>query len=394
MKPNDLEKLLEDLESDLVERKESANDIKKINQAICAFANDLPHHGAPGYVFIGVDDAGNPVSLKITDQLLQNLAHLRSEGNIQPIPAMTVQKVLLKGAPVVVVEVHPSDIPPVRYKGQVWVRVGSRRATATPDEERRLAERHVAGSLTFDRRPCSEAGLSDLLLDNFRTQYLPNAVAAEVLAQNQRTALEQLASLRLFDAKRGVPTNAGLLVLGANPQSFLPCAYVQFVRYDGRTLADAVQSSNEVTGDLLTQLQQLDRLLPLQIHTARVPSQTLAHAEIPDYPLQAIREFVLNAILHRTYEATNAPVRINWFSDRVEVQNPGGLYGTVTPENFERTSDYRNPVLAEAMKTLGYVEKFGVGIARAKAALKANGSPEPVFAFEPSQVLVTVRRRA
>ena len=55
-------------------------------------------------------------------------------------------------------------------------------------------------------------------------------------------------------------------------------------------------------------------------------------------------------------------MRINWFVDRVEVQNPGGLYGQVTPENFERISDYRNPVLAEAMKALGYVERFGTGI--------------------------------
>ena len=107
-----------------------------------------------------------------------------------------------------------------------------------------------------------------------------------------------------------------------------------------------------------------------------------------------MRELGLNAVMHRTYEGTNAPVRINWFTDRVEILSPGGLYGQVTPDNYERVSDYRNPVIAEAMKVLGYVERFGTGIARANAALRANGNPPAEFTFEPTHVLVTVRSRA
>jgi ATP-dependent DNA helicase RecG len=113
----------------------------------------------------------------------------------------------------------------------------------------------------------------------------------------------------------------------------------------------------------------------------------------PEYPLLAVREFVLNAVVHRMYEGTNAPARLYWFKDRVEIQSPGGLYGQVTPENYERVSDYRKPVLAEAMKVLGYVERFGTGIARANAALWANGNPPAEFRFEPTHVAVTVRRR-
>ena len=96
--------------------------------------------------------------------------------------------------------------------------------------------------------------------------------------------------------------------------------------------------------------------------------------------------------MHRTYESTNAPVRFYWFADRVEVQSPGGLYGQVTPENYERVNDYRNPVLAEVLKVLGYVERFGTGIARAIAALLANGNPKAEFEFEPTHVKLTVRR--
>jgi len=141
-------------------------------------------------------------------------------------------------------------------------------------------------------------------------------------------------------------------------------------------------------------LRQLDELLTLQIRVARKSVTMLTHQDIPDYPLTAIRELVLNAIMHRNYEGTSSPTRISWFADRVEIQNPGGLYGRVTRENFRTMSDYRNPIVVEAMKALGYVERFGVGITRSVAALEHNGNPPPEFTFEETFVSVIVRARA
>ena len=389
----ELEALMTELESDRVERKESPAKPDKIRQAVCAFANDLASHRSPGYIFVGVDDSGRPTGLPITDSLLLNLAHIRSDGNILPIPSLTVQRIELRGVPVAVVEVEPSDNPPVRYNGQVWIRVGPRRAIATLDEERRLSERRIAGTRTFDSRPCLDSCLDELLLESFANDYLPRVIDAALLAENKRTPKEQMASLRFFDLGRDVPTYAGILVFGRDPLEFLPGAFIQFVRFDGRTLVDAVQDEKEIAGNLLTQLIQLDNLLPLQVHVSRVPSRGMQHEEIPDYPRIAIRELALNAVMHRSYEGTSAPVRINWFTDRVEIHNPGGLYGQVTPANYERVSDYRNPVVAEAMKVLGYVERFGTGISRSNAALKANGNPPPEFMFEATNVLVTIRGR-
>jgi ATP-dependent DNA helicase RecG len=96
----ELESLLDDLESDRVERKESSSDGDKIRQAVCAFANDLPGHNQPGLLFVGVNDGGHPTKLAITDQLLQNLASMRGDGNILPFPSLDVQKRTLKGSPV------------------------------------------------------------------------------------------------------------------------------------------------------------------------------------------------------------------------------------------------------------------------------------------------------
>lgn len=389
----ELEALLDDIESDLVERKSSLHDRDRIRQAVCAYANDLPAHGKPGLVFVGADDDGKPSGLAITDELLRTLSEIRFDGQILPPPSLIVQKLTLKGSPMAVVQVHPSDSPPVRYKGQVWIRVGPRRGIATIEEERRLTERRIAGQRTFDMRPCREASLDDLLLAEFKDVYLPQAVDRAVIAENRRSIEDQLGSLRFFDLRSSAPTNAGIILFGRDPLSYLPGAYVQFARFDGDSLADPVQDQKAVNGNLVTQLRLLDELLPVQIHVTREAREGLRHQDQPDYPLIAVREIVLNAIIHRSYEGTNAPVRINWFRDRVEIQNPGGLYGQVTPENFERTSDYRNPALAEALKTLGYVERFGTGITRAKRAMAGNGNPLAEFRFEPEYVLVVIRSR-
>ena len=94
--------------------------------------------------------------------------------------------------------------------------------------------------------------------------------------------------------------------------------------------------------------------------------------------------------MHRTYES-NAPVHLYWFTDRIEIQSPGGLYGMASPENFPTRTDYRNPVIAEAMATLGYVNRFGRGVIRAQEALSQNGNPPPAFEpADPANVLAII----
>jgi len=111
---------------------------------------------------------------------------------------------------------------------------------------------------------------------------------------------------------------------------------------------------------------------------------------------QSLRELLVNALVHRDYERSNAPTRITWFNDRIEIDNPGGPYGSVTDQNFGQphVTDYRNPELAAALKYLGYVERFGSGIAKVRKQLQANGNPEVEFVprMHENYVLATVRK--
>ena len=151
----DLLALLDDIESDRAERKESfKGDVpKKARQAVCAFSNDLPGHDLPGVLFIGVKDNGEPSGLEITDQLLLSLADMKTDGNILPLPVLSVEKRSLRGADVAVVTVMPSDMPPQKYDGRIWMRTGPRRSIANEQEERILVEKRRYKNIPFDIYP-------------------------------------------------------------------------------------------------------------------------------------------------------------------------------------------------------------------------------------------------
>lgn len=395
MTDEELIALLDNMESDRIERKEALGDRGAIRQAICAFANDMPNHACPGVIFVGIRDDGLCANLTITDELLRTLADMRSDGNILPIPTVTVQHRDLNGCDVAVVIVHPSDAPPVRYNGRVWIRVGPRRATASAEEERRLNEKRRSHDQPYDLHPMRAASAVDLDLELFRRSYLPATVAVEVLDENQRTIEQQLSSVRFVVASEpAIPTVVGVLAIGKAPVDHVPGAYVQFLRINGTQLSDAITDQKECHGPMSDLLRQLDELIKTNIRVATDIKSASTEIQRPDYPVSALQQLVRNAVMHRDYQTSNAPIRFTWFDDRIEIQNPGGPFGQVTRQNFGQAgiTDYRNPNVAEVMKNLGFVQRFGVGIQIARKALEDNGNSPLMFDVQDNHVLATVGR--
>jgi len=395
---HELEALLENIESDLAERKESwkGDAPDKGRQAVCAFANDFPDHRKPGVLFVGAKDDGTPSGLKITDELLRTLSDIKTDGNTLPPPLIVVEKRTLRGAEMALVIVQPSDAPPVRYKGRIWIRIGPRRSVATAQEERILNERRRYRDIPFDVQPLPSCDLSALSRVLFEQEYLPNAVAPDILAANDRSYEEKLASCRMIaSVDDPTPTILGLLVLGVSPRDWIPGAYIQFLRFAGTEMTDPIQDEATIDGALGQVLRRIDEKINAHNRNAVDITTTDRELRTQPYPRVALQQLIRNAVMHRTYENTNAPVRVLWFDDRIEIINPGGPFGAVTRENFglPGITDYRNPNLADAMRVMGFVQRFGIGIQTAKAELKKNGNPELEFQIEPMTVLATVRRR-
>jgi ATP-dependent DNA helicase RecG len=387
----ELEQMLGDMESDCAERKRSMKDDVpiKVRQAICAFANDLPDHRKPGVIFIGANDDGSPSGLPITDSLLRNLGDMKTDGNILPIPTMSVEKRKLTGAEMAVITVQPSDMPPVKYDGRVHIRVGSRRAVASEQDERVLVEKRRHNMLPYDLTPVHEAKLSDLSRAVFEDEYLPSAFAADVLAENGRSYEERLASCRMIvSPDNPTPTLVGVLALGKDPRWFIPGAYIQFLRIAGVELANPVVDEAMITGRLSRIVEMTNDKLFAHNRTAVDVTSAMRHKFTSDYSVPAIQQMLYNALMHRAYERTNAPVRIYWYDDRVEINSPGGPYGNVTADNFGKpgVTDYRNPNIADVFKVFGFVQGYGRGIEIARRECRKIGKPGPIFEVDRSSV--------
>ena len=353
----------------------------------------MPGTGQPGILFVGVDDKGRPTGLQITDEVLRQLVDVKSDGRIVPPPTMLVEKREMMGSDMAVVTVMPSDSPPVRYRGSIHVRIGPRRGIATVQDERILNEKRRALDIPFDIQPVPTADISALNRYQFENEYLPRAFSAETLEENDRSLNERLAATKMVaSADEPIPTVLGLLTFGISPRDYIPNAWVQFLRIDGTELSEDVIDEEEISGDLALVVRRIDEKMKAHIHTRVDMTTSDTELRSPSYPLVALQQISRNAIMHRTYENTNAPVRITWFNDRIEFQNPGGPFGSVTQENFGQPgmTDYRNPNLSEAIKVLGFVQRFGVGIASTRKALGDNGNPELRFEVNDNCILAII----
>ncbi len=212
----------------------------------------------------------------------------------------------------------------------------------------------------------------------------------------QRTIEQQLTSMRFATVgPQPIPTVLSIVVVGKDPLQFLAGAYIQFLRLDGTELIDPIKDQKEIDGPLPDTLRMIDETFQAHISVASDITAQPVEIQSPDYPIVALQQLTRNAILHRTYEGTNAPVRVTWFSDRIEIRNPGGPFGQVNRENFGTPgiTDYRNPHIAEAMKNLGHIQRFGVGISLARRELEKNSNPPPEFIVEEAYIVVILRRR-
>jgi predicted HTH transcriptional regulator len=378
-----LEDLLTQHESKTLEFKRDVSSPENIIRTVVAFAN-----GAGGTILIGVDDRtrsvrgiSNPTKV---EELLANLISDRIEPRLVP----ELQILPWRKTSVIALRVFPSSTRPHFVKATgleqgVYVRVGStnRRADTAQIEE---IKRFVRGS-TFDEEP----------LPGMNTEAIDFRAASECFSSIRKLRRGDLRTLQITTIHQNheVPTVGGFLLFGFNRRTDFPDAYIHAGCFSGIDKSSIIDSAE--IGDYLPLMVE-DVLRFIRRNTRRaLRVEGARHAEAWEFPLTALREAIINALVHADYAQRGSPLRVAIFSNRIEIDNPGGLPPGLTLEEIHRgVSKLRNRVIGRVFHELGLIEQWGSGIQRMIGACIQAGLPEPIFEEIGSGFRVTLLSQA
>ncbi len=371
--------LLAQHEGKTLEFKRDVSSPENIIRTVVAFSN-----GAGGTIIIGVDDRkrsvrGAPDPTR-TEELLANLISDR----IQPRLVPEIQIIPWRKTCVIALRVYPSSLRPhfVKTAGPeqgVYVRVGSTNRRADPAQIEEI-KRFVRGS-TFDEEPLPE---KDSEAIDFRA-------ASECFSSIRKLRRSDLRTLQItaIHQNRVVPTVGGFLLFGRDRRATFPDAYVRAGCFRGIGKSNIIDSS-DIVGYLPLLVEDVLKFIHRNTrHAIRV--EGAKHTEAPEFPPVALREAVINALVHADYAQKGAPLRVAIFDDRIEIDNPGGLPPGLTLEEIRRgVSKLRNRVIGRVFHELGLIEQWGSGIQRMIGACEQAGLREPVFEEIGSGFRVTI----
>jgi len=176
-----------------------------------------------------------------------------------------------------------------------------------------------------------------------------------------------------------VPTNAGILLFGRDPQQFLRGADITAARFAGSEMGD-VFTRQDIGGTLPQQIRRAETFLVDNLRKGVQLGDRMARSEQMEYPLKAVRELVVNAVAHRDYSIQGDGIRLYLFSDRLEITSPGGLPGPVTVDNIVDERFSRNSAIVQVLSDMGFIERLGYGVDRVIALMREMNLPDPKFA--------------
>ncbi len=363
-----LEELLRKPESKTLEFKENAQSLPKIIQTLIAFANT-----AGGTLVIGITDRTKEI-IGVEDILKEEARISNAIADcITPVLIPTIQFSTFRGKDILIISIPhcigPFHLKSEKAKDSTYVRVGSSNRLAdseTVQEIQRSREKR-----TFDELPNHRAKLEDLDLK----------LAKNLFAKVKKKFTEKTAqSLGIIVPYQGelFPSNGGILLFGMNVRNYFSNAQVRLVRFLGTTKAE-VLDHQDVDFPLVTALEPI--LAFIRRNTKMAARIGDIHREdIPEYPSEAVKEAVTNALLHADYAITNASIQIAIYDDRMEIINPGGLlFGLDLETAIAGVSQLRNKVIGRVFRELKIIEQWGSGLGRMIRACEKHNLPKPRF---------------
>jgi ATP-dependent DNA helicase RecG len=334
-------------------------------KTICAFANT-----SGGELIIGISDKGEIVGVKDTEKLIRDLPN-KIRDKLKVTPSISVEE--KEGKEILHIKIFPSSIP-VSYEGKFYVRSGST-TQELKDTELAYFLLEKMGK-TWDSLS-SGFDISDI---DFPTiEMFKNLAKNRIPSIKEFDSVEKIfLNLKLFDENKKI-TNAGILLFGKEPQKRFISATVRVGRFKNSThIVDTVV----IEGNLFKQVEEVMNAIKKHLNV-RFEIKGVARQDVWDYPLGALREAVINALIHRDY-LSPAEIQIKIYDDRIWIWNPGKLPPQIKLEELkkEHSSYPRNPLIANAFYLAGFIERWGSGTERMVQLCMEQGLPEPEYKEE------------
>lgn len=378
----EISELISHSERENIEFKTSLSEKNAILKTISAFSNK---NG--GTILVGVTDDSNIVGIDIGRNTLENLANDIRRATDPPIfPYIDYSDI--DGKTIIGIEVSESSSKPVFYKNKAYIRVGRSNQQLSSSEIRSLiTNEHTVTS--WDQQVLEEANFEDIN-EKQLSNFLKIATAKRNLDLDPSMPVEEALN-RLELTKDGKLTNAAILLFGKNPQKFFLQAITKCAKFKGIN-TDEFDDMHDFEGNIIDQRDDALRFAEKYIkRSAKIEGPD--RAEEFEYPLEALREAISNAICHRDYRI-NSNVQLRIFNDRIEIWGSGPLPEPLTVEDLKIDHDSirRNPLIARCFFRIGFIEEWGTGTQRIIDSCVENGLPEPIFEIKSGNLVVIIRK--
>lgn len=368
-----IKEIIQSGENQEVEFKESFGQ-QKICKLICAFGNTYG-----GLIFFGVADNGNIVGIKENkDELQRKIAN--ANQCISPNPSLDIETHKINGKKILIVIIQKaSDNVYYTFNGAIWVRIGSTiKKLEGYNHLEFLKNKQI---ISFDESYEDNVTLNDLDISKIKA-YL-NVRDQKDFLENH--TIEDFLLSKKLASKNGKLRikNSAVLLFAKNPQEFYPQSEIKFVKFAGSEPIE-ILDHQLIQKDIINSIEEIIKLIKRNIRKEiKIISGQPKRKEEYEYPLEVIREAIVNAIAHRDYFSKDS-IQISIFDNRIEITNPGSLPHGLPKELFGTISVQRNPITYRFLRDMGYVEGLGTGIPRMKNHMRKKGLRDPEFRFTES----------
>jgi len=268
-----------------------------------------------------------------------------------------------------------------------YIRVGTTKRKASKEELGRIYQ--DAGVIDYDQISIKESSLIDIDQDKVN-QYFHQVYNKDIY--NEQISLEQLfCNLKILKQGKNnlMATAGGLLLFGKDPQKFLPQAIIKLAVFDGSDATSKMLDKKEIKNTLPSQIDEVEKLIKFFMKSSS-KIEGFKRVYKTEYPIEAIREVVVNAVAHRNYSIAGSSIRIFIFKNRIEIYSPGRLPNTITLNNMLYAQQTRNHFIVRVLDNLNYIEGIGTGIQKIIRLMKENNNTEPKFEIFDEEFRVTL----